>query len=61
MKVLVVGSGGRDHCIAWKLSASPRVNRLYIAPGNAGMATVGERVPIKETGPPAPSSARNPY
>lgn len=48
MKVLVVGSGGRDHAIAWKLSLSPRVKKVYVAPGNAGMATVGERVPIKD-------------
>lgn len=48
MKVLVVGSGGRDHAIAWKLSLSPRVKKVYVAPGNAGMTTVGERVPIKD-------------
>ena len=48
MKVLVVGSGGRDHTITWKLSMSPRVKKLYVAPGNAGMAFLAERVNIKD-------------
>ena len=38
MKLLVVGSGGREHALAWKLSQSPRVSRVYVAPGNAGTA-----------------------
>ncbi|MDO4705981.1 MAG: phosphoribosylamine--glycine ligase [Comamonadaceae bacterium] len=38
MKVLVIGSGGREHALAWKLSQSPRVTRLFVAPGNGGMA-----------------------
>lgn len=41
MNVLVVGSGGREHVLAWKLSQSPRVKNLYIVPGNAGCAEVG--------------------
>jgi len=47
MKVLVVGSGGREHALAWKLSRSPRLTKLYAAPGNAGCAQVAECVDIK--------------
>ncbi len=46
MKVLIVGSGGREHAIAWKAAQSPRVEKLYCAPGNAGIAEVAECVPI---------------
>ena len=46
MKILVVGSGGREHALAWKLSQSSRVDRLFCAPGNAGTAEIGENVPI---------------
>ena len=46
MKFLLVGSGGREHALAWALSASPIVDTLYCAPGNAGIAEVAERVPI---------------
>ena len=42
----MVGSGGREHALAWALSASPMVSKLYCAPGNAGIAQVAERVPI---------------
>lgn len=47
MKILVVGSGGREHALAWKLAQSPRVSRLFCAPGNAGMAVHGSCVPIQ--------------
>lgn len=47
MKLLLLGSGGREHALAWKITQSPQVEKLYIAPGNAGTATVGENVPIK--------------
>ncbi|HSC19215.1 MAG TPA: phosphoribosylamine--glycine ligase [Rhizomicrobium sp.] len=46
MKLLLIGSGGREHALAWALSASPLVDKLYCAPGNAGIAEVAERVPI---------------
>ncbi|HAA36049.1 MAG TPA: phosphoribosylamine--glycine ligase, partial [Gammaproteobacteria bacterium] len=36
MRVLVIGNGGREHALAWKLSASPQVERVFVAPGNAG-------------------------
>jgi phosphoribosylamine---glycine ligase len=46
MKVLIVGSGGREHALAWKVSQSSQLRRLFIAPGNAGTAAHGENVPI---------------
>jgi phosphoribosylamine--glycine ligase len=46
MKVLLVGSGGREHALAWALSASPLLTKLYCAPGNAGIAAVAQCVPI---------------
>ena len=49
MKVLVVGGGGREHAICWKLSQSPKVTALFCAPGNAGIADVASCVPIKAT------------
>lgn len=49
MKVLLVGSGGREHALAWALSASPIVSKLYCAPGNAGIAAVAECVAIPAT------------
>ena len=47
MKVLIVGSGGREHVIAWKCAQSPKVDQIYCAPGNAGIAEVAQLVPLK--------------
>lgn len=47
MKVLVVGGGGREHAICWKIAQSKRVDKVYCAPGNAGIAGIAECVPIK--------------
>ncbi|MHC4988634.1 MAG: phosphoribosylamine--glycine ligase, partial [Planctomycetota bacterium] len=49
MKVLLVGSGGREHAIAWKLSQSKKLSKLYCAPGNPGTAQFGENVDIADT------------
>src|ERR1700733_1528075 len=46
MNVLVIGSGGREHAIAWKLRQSPRIKQIFIAPGNAGTAQIGRNVEI---------------
>ena len=46
MKLLLLGSGGREHALAWKIAQSPKVEKLYIAPGNAGTAQVGENVAL---------------
>ena len=47
MKILLLGSGGREHALAWKIAQSKKVENLYIAPGNAGTDSVGENVAIK--------------
>lgn len=49
MKILLLGSGGREHALAWKMAQSPRLEHLYIAPGNAGTSSVGENVAIAAT------------
>lgn len=45
MKLLLLGSGGREHALAWKIAQSPKIEQLFIAPGNAGTAGVGQNVP----------------
>ncbi len=47
MKILLLGSGGREHALAWKIAQSQKIEKLFIAPGNAGTASVGENVPLK--------------
>jgi len=49
MKILIVGSGGREHALAWKISRSPNAGKVYCAPGNGGTRLVAENVPIAET------------
>jgi phosphoribosylamine---glycine ligase len=53
MKILVIGSGGREHALAWKLRQSPDAERIFCTPGNAGTAELGENVPIPASDLPA--------
>ena len=46
MNVLLIGSGGREHALAWAISGSPLLTKLYCAPGNAGIAELAECVPL---------------
>jgi phosphoribosylamine--glycine ligase len=50
VKILVIGSGGREHALAWKLAQAPRVQKVYVAPGNAGTALEPglENIPITD-------------
>jgi len=47
LRILLLGSGGREHALAWKIAQSPKCEKLYIAPGNAGTSQCGENVPLK--------------
>ena len=47
MKILLLGSGGREHALAWKITQSEKCDKLYIAPGNAGTSNCGENVAMK--------------
>lgn len=49
MRLLIIGGGGREHALAWKLSLSPGIAKIFCAPGNAGTARLGENVPLKIT------------
>ena len=46
-RILLLGSGGREHALAWKIAQSPKVEKLFIAPGNAATSKVGENVAVK--------------
>ncbi|MBN2214911.1 MAG: phosphoribosylamine--glycine ligase [Bacteroidales bacterium] len=49
MNILLIGSGGREHALAWKMAQSKKLDKLYIAPGNAGTSSIGQNVDIKPT------------
>ncbi|MBQ0088531.1 MAG: phosphoribosylamine--glycine ligase, partial [Prevotellaceae bacterium] len=49
MNILLLGSGGREHALAWKIAQSPKTDKLFIAPGNAGTSQLGQNVNLKET------------
>ena len=49
MRVLILGSGGREHALAWAIAASPLLSALFVAPGNAGTATLGTNMPVPVT------------
>ena len=49
MNILILGSGGREHAMAWKMKQSPLCQNLYIAPGNAGTSLVGENISLQIT------------
>ncbi len=53
MRILVVGSGGREHALVWKLTRSPHVDQIFVAPGNGGTATIAQNVPIPASDVPA--------
>ena len=46
INVMIIGSGGREHALAWKFTQSPRVKRVFVAPGNAGTGADAENVPL---------------
>ena len=46
MNILLLGSGGREHALAWKIAQSPKLTQLFIAPGNPGTASLGKNLPI---------------
>ena len=46
MKILLLGSGGREHALAWKISQSSQLEKLYVAPGNAGTAELAENISL---------------
>lgn len=53
MKILVIGGGGREHALVWKISQSKKVDKIFCAPGNAGIAALAECIDIKDDNIPA--------
>ena len=53
MNILLLGAGGREHALAWKIAQSPKLNQLFIAPGNPGTATLGKNLQIAADNFPA--------
>ena len=47
MKILVIGSGGREHALCWKIAQSPNIQKIYCAPGNGGTSEIAENIDIK--------------
>mgnify|MGYP000560198431 CR=1 FL=1 len=50
MNILILGSGGREHTLAWKIAQSPSLNKLFVAPGNAGTDDIAENVDVSVNG-----------
>ena len=48
MRVLIIGSGGREHALSWKVAQSGKAEKIYCAPGNGGTAQEGENIPLKD-------------
>ncbi len=53
LKILIVGGGGREHAVGWKVAQSQRIEKIFFAPGNAGTAEIGENIPVSATDIPA--------
>lgn len=53
MRILIIGSGGREHALAWKLKQSPEADEIFVAPGNGGTASLARNLPISEGDVPA--------
>ena len=49
MRVLIIGSGGREHALSWKVAQSGKAEKIYCAPGNGGTAQEGENIPLKDS------------